>query len=74
MAALVAGPMLAFGFWTADVFLLNPDMYPSAFHGDAMATLWRVMAIGTFVGVASSIILAVALNARRSRSETKGSH
>ncbi len=73
LASLVAGPVIAFGFWAADVFLFNPDMYPSAFQGDAMATLSRVMVIGTFVGVASSIVFAVALNARRSRSETKDS-
>jgi len=67
LVLLFAGPLLAFGFWAADVFLLNPGMYPSAFQGDAMATLWRVMAIGTFVGVVVSILFAIALNARRSR-------
>jgi hypothetical protein len=51
--------LLAFGFWVADVFLLNPDVYPSAFHGDAMATLRGVLAIGTFVGVAAFVILAI---------------
>ncbi len=63
-ASLVAGPALAFGFWAADVFLLNPDMYPSAFQGDALATLWRLMALGTIVGVLASIAFAVALKAR----------
>lgn len=56
--------MLAFGFWAADVFLLNPGMYPSAFQGDALATLWRLMALGTIVGVVASIAFAAALKAR----------
>ena len=62
--ALVAGPVFAIGFWAVDVFLLNPDMYPSAFKGDALATLWRLMALGTIVGVFASIAFAAALKAR----------
>ena len=69
LVSLVAGPLLAFGFWVADVFLLNPDMYPSAFQGDAMATLWRVMAIGTIVGVVVSVVLAIAFGLKH-RSDT----
>ncbi len=42
LASLVAGPVLTFGYWAADVFLLNPGLYPSAFQGDALATLWRL--------------------------------
>ena len=64
MASLVAGPVLAFGFWAADVFLLNPGMYPSALQGDALATLWRLMALGTIVGIVASITVAAALKAR----------
>jgi hypothetical protein len=64
LASLVAGPVLAFGYWAADVFLLNPGMYPSAFQGDALATLWRLMALGTIVGVVASIAFAAALKAR----------
>ena len=64
LASLVAGPLLAFGYWAADVFLLNPGMYPSAFQGDALATLWRLIALGTIVGVVASIAFAAALKAR----------
>ena len=64
MASLVAGPVIAFGFWAADVFVLNPDMYPTAFQRDALATLWRLMALGTIVGVLASIAFAAALKAR----------
>ena len=32
LASLVAGPVLAFAFWAADVFLLNPDMYADTDH------------------------------------------
>ena len=42
LASLVAGPVLTFGYWAADVFLLNPGLYPSTFQGDALATLWRL--------------------------------
>ena len=56
--------MFAIGFWVVDVFLLHPDMYPSAFEGDAMATLWRLMALGTIVGVLASIAFAASLKAR----------
>jgi len=64
LASLVAGPVLTFGCWAADVFLLNPGMYPSAFQGDALATLWRLMALGTIVGVLASIVFVAALKAR----------
>lgn len=47
-----------------DVFLLNPGMYPSAFQRDALATLWRLMALGTIVGVLASIVFVAALKAR----------
>ena len=68
LASLVAGPVLAVGFWAAEVFVLNRDMYPTAFQGDAMATFSRVMIIGTFVGVVVSVVLAIVLSARsRSR-------
>ena len=59
LASLVAGPVIAFGFWAADVFVLHPDMYPTPFQGDAMATLSRVMIVGTFVGVVVSVIFAL---------------
>ena len=64
MASLVAGPVIAFGFWAADVLVLNPDMYPTAFQGDALATLWRLMALGTIVSVLASIAFTAALKAR----------
>ena len=65
LASLVAGPVFAFGIWAADVFMLNPDMYPTAFQGDAMATLSRTMILGTFVGVVASVVFVVVLNMRR---------
>lgn len=65
LASLVAGPLIAFGLWAADVFLFNPDMYPTAFEGDALATLSRTMISGSFVGVVASVVFAVALKARR---------
>lgn len=67
LASLAAGPVIAFAFWAADVFVLNPDMYPTAFQGDAMATLSRTMILGTFVGVVASVVFAIALKVRRDR-------
>jgi ABC-type nitrate/sulfonate/bicarbonate transport system permease component len=40
-------------------------MYPTAFQGDALATLSRTMILGTFVGVVVSVVLAIVLSARR---------
>ena len=68
LASLVAGPVLAVGFWAADVFVFNPAMYPTAFQGDALATLLRIVIMGTLVGVVVSVVLAIVLNVRR-RSE-----
>ena len=65
LAALVAGPVIAFGLWAADVLVFNPDMYPTPFQGDAMATLSGTMVIGSFVGVVASVVFAIALNAQR---------
>jgi Na+/proline symporter len=65
LASLVAGPVIAFALWAAEVFVLHPDMYPTAFQGDALATLSRVMIIGAFVGVVASVAFAAVLNARR---------
>jgi len=65
VASLVAGPVIAFGLWAADVFVFNPEMYPTAFQGDALATLSRTMILGTFVGVVVSVVLAIVLSARR---------
>jgi purine-cytosine permease-like protein len=65
VASLVAGPVIAFGLWAADVIVFNPDMYPTAFQGDAMATLSGMMIIGTCVGVLASVVFAIALNVRR---------
>ena len=61
LASLVAGPVIAFALWAADVFVLNPDMYPTAFQGDALATLLRVMILGTFVSAVASVLFAVVL-------------
>jgi lysylphosphatidylglycerol synthetase-like protein (DUF2156 family) len=65
LASLVAGPVIAFALWAADVFLFNPDMYPTAFQGDAMATLSRALILGTLVGVVASVVFAIALKVRR---------
>ncbi|MAE40173.1 MAG: hypothetical protein CML07_04510 [Psychrobacter sp.] len=65
LASLVAGPVIAFALWAADVFVLHPDMYPTAFQGDAMATLSRTMILGTFVGVVASVVFAIVLKVRR---------
>ena len=73
LVSLITGPVIAFGLWAADVFVLNSEMYLSAFQGDAMTALSRVMIIGASVGVVASVVFAVALNARRSQSETKSS-
>ena len=64
LAAVVAGPVISFGLWAADVFMLNTDMYPAAFQGDAMAALLRVMIIGTSVGVIVAVGFAIGLVAR----------
>ena len=47
------------------VFLFNPDMYPTAFQGDAMATLSRALILGALVGVVASVVFAIALKVRR---------
>ena len=65
LSSLVAGPVIAFGLWAADVFVLNPDMYPLAFQGDALATLSRIMILGALVGVVAAVVFAVTL--RRGR-------
>ena len=65
LGSLVGGPVIAFGFWAVDVFVLSPEMYPTAFQGDAMAMLSRIMVIGTVVGIVSSIVFVIALTARR---------
>jgi len=40
----------------------NRDMYPTAFQGEALATLSRIVIIGTFAGVVVSVVLAIVLN------------
>ena len=72
LAALVAGPVIAFASWAAEVFVFHPDMYPAAFQGDAMATLSGTMIIGAFVGVVAAVAFAVALNARRGSNDSGG--
>lgn len=62
LASLAAGPVIAFLFWVADVFVINADMYPTAFKGDALATLWSVIILGSFVGLCTSIVFAFVLN------------
>lgn len=64
LASLVAGPVIAFCFWGADVFVINVDMYPTAFKGDALATLSSVMILGSFVGFCTSIVFVSALSWR----------
>ena len=59
LAALFAGPMIAVAFWALEVFVLNPEMYPTAFAGDALATLGSTVLLGTFVGVTTACLMAV---------------
>ena len=62
--SLVAGPVFAFDLCAADVFVFNQEMHPTAFQGDATATLSSMMVTGTFADVVASVLFAMALYAR----------
>ena len=65
LTSLVAGPLLAFGFWAIEVLMLHPDFYRGPFQGDAVATLSGVLMLGSIVGVVVSVVLAIVLSPGR---------
>lgn len=61
-ASLVAGPLAGLVFWSVDVYLAHPTLYPLS--SDSTALLGAVLVIGTFAGCVGALVFGTALHLR----------